>query len=378
VIVRSLQLTDFRNYESLQLALGAGVHALVGDNAQGKTNLVEALVVLSTMKSFRGTANDHVVRIGAESAFLRADVVHDGGREFLVEIELKRAGRSVAQVNRKRIARTRDLLGTLRATVFSPDDRLLVNGSAVERRTFLDDTIVACDSTRLDLVGELERALRQRNALLKESGWNPSPSTLATLDAWDDKLASVGDEVGRARAEFITTIAPLVQQAYESLVDDACTVSLAYEAPWRETGLAAALAASRADDLRRGTSTVGPHRDDLIVQLDDFATRTQASHGEQHSLGLALRMAAHQAVTERHATPPVVVLDDVLATLDTRRAEALFAQLLASVPYNQMIVTSAHPLPASPRITQWLEVHRGTISSGTTANSTPSNSSERR
>lgn len=365
MIVRSLQLTNFRNYESLQLALGAGVHALVGDNAQGKTNLAEALVVLSTMKSFRGTTNDHVVRVGAESAFLRADVVHDDEREFLVEIELKRAGRSVAQVNRKRITRTRDLLGTLRTTVFSPDDRFLVNGSASERRTFLDDAIVACDPTRLDLVGELERVLRQRNALLKESGWNPSSATLATLDAWDDKLASVGDEVGRARAEFVATIAPLVQRAYQSLVDEPCTVLLTYEAPWRETGLAVALAASRVDDLRRGTSTVGPHRDDLIVQLDDFATRSQGSHGEQHSLGLALRMAAHQAVTERHGTPPVVVLDDVLAALDTRRAEALFARLLATVPYQQMIVTSAHALPSSPRITQWLAVERGTISRST-------------
>ena len=135
MIVRSLQLTDFRNYLSLQLELGAGVHALIGDNAQGKTNLVEALVVLSTMKSFRGVTNDAAVRKGATSAFIRADIVHDDDREFLVEIEFKSAGRSVAQVNRKRIVRTRDLLGVLRTTVFMPDDRNLVLGGAVRPPT---------------------------------------------------------------------------------------------------------------------------------------------------------------------------------------------------------------------------------------------------
>ena len=361
MIVRSLQLADFRNYQRLQLDLGAGVHALVGDNAQGKTNLAEALVVVSTMKSFRGVPNDHVVRKGAASAILRAEVVHDDDREFLVEIELKPAGRSVAQINRKRVVRTRDLLGVVRTTVFSPDDRFLVYGSAAQRRQFLDDSIVAADPSRADLVAELDRVLRQRNALLKDAGGRSSSTTLAALDAWDDKLATVGDETGRVRAVFIETIAPLVQAAYQSLLDDVCTVRLAYDAPWRETGLASALVEARSDDLRRGTSTVGPHRDDLVVELDEFATRTQGSHGEQHSLGLALRMAAHQAVTNAHGTPPLVVLDDVLAALDEKRAGALFERLLATVPYGQMIVTSAHALPRSPRVTRWLRVSGGTI-----------------
>lgn len=361
MIFRSLQLADFRNYERLQLELGPGVHALVGDNAQGKTNLAEALVVVSTMKSFRGVPNDHVVRKGAESAIVRVEVVHHDGREFLVEIDLKRAGRSVAQINRKRIVRTRDLLGVVRTTVFSPDDRFLVHGGAAQRRQYLDDSIVAAEPPKLDLVTELDRVLRQRNALLRDAGGRATPTMTAALDAWDDKLASVADEVGRARADFISTIAPLVQNAYQSLVDEACNVRLAYDAPWRESGLAAALAEARSDDLRRGTSTVGPHRDDLVVELDDFATRTQGSHGEQHSLGLAMRMAAHQAVTIAHGTPPVVVLDDVLAALDDRRANALFERLLATVPFAQMIVTSAHALPRSPRVTRWLRVTAGTI-----------------
>jgi DNA replication and repair protein RecF len=361
VIVRSLQLTDYRNYQRLQLDLDAGVHALVGDNAQGKTNLAEALVVLSTLKSFRGVGNEHLIRKGAESAIVRADVVHDDQREFLVEIELKRVGRSVAQINRKRVVRTRDLLGVVRATVFSPDDRFLVHGAAAQRRQFIDDTVVASNPGRLDLIGEFERVLRQRNALLKDSGWRPTAANLAALDAWDDKLASLGDEVGRARSELIAAMSPLVQGAYQALIDEPCTVRLSYEAPWREVGLTQALVASRTDDLRRGVSTVGPHRDDVLIELDELAGRTQGSHGEQHSLGLALRMAAHHVVTDAFATPPIVVLDDVLAALDSRRASALFERLLSTVPYNQMIVTSAHPLPSSPRITRRLRVADGTI-----------------
>jgi DNA replication and repair protein RecF len=150
------------------------------------------------MKSFRGVTNDAAVRKGATSAFLRADIVHDDDREFLVEIEFKSAGRSVAQVNRKRIARTRDLLGVLRTTVFMPDDRNLVHGGASERRALLDDAVVAVEPSRLDLVSELERVVRQRNALLKDAGYRPSSAVLAALDAWDEKLAALGHDTIRA------------------------------------------------------------------------------------------------------------------------------------------------------------------------------------
>jgi DNA replication and repair protein RecF len=365
VIVRSLQLTDYRNYSTLQLTLGAGIHALVGDNAQGKTNLVEALVVLSTMKSFRGVSNDAVVRNLATSAYLRADIVHDDDREFLVEIELKSAGRSVAQINRKRVNRTRDLLNVLRTTVFMPDDRDLVHGGAVHRRTLLDDAVMALEPARHDLITELERVLRQRNTLLKDAGYRPSAAVLTALDAWDEKLASVGDEVGRARAELIDKLVPLVQASYQALAGETAEVNIVADAPWRNEGMASALARTREEDLRRGTTTVGPHRDDIDVSVGEFASRTQGSHGEQHSLGLALRMAVHQVLTQRWGTPPLVVLDDVLSALDAKRAAAVFERLLDVLPYRQVLVTSAHPLPGSPRITQWLQVEAGMITVGT-------------
>ena len=365
MIVRSLQLRDFRNYASLDMQLDAGVVGVVGDNAQGKTNLVEALVVLSTMKSFRGVTNDAMVRHGATSAVLRTEVVHDDQREFLIEIELRREGRSMIQVNRKRAVRTRDLLGALRASVFMPEDLYLIRGAASERRAVLDDAVVSLDPSKLDLVGEVERVVRQRNSLLKDLGPRPNAGLLASLDAWDEKFSAVGDELGRARAAVVRDIAPQVQAAYAALAGADHEVAIAYDAPWRDEGLSAALRASRDADLRRGTSTVGPHRDDVLVTINDLTARTQGSHGEQHSLGLALRMAIHHAVSDRWQSPPVLVLDDVLAGLDARRKSAVFERLLTHLPTRQVVVTSPETLPASPRITRVIRIVAGTISDGT-------------
>jgi DNA replication and repair protein RecF len=253
------------------------------------------------------------------------------------------------------------LLTALRTSVFMPEDLYLIRGAATERRTVLDDAVVALDPARHDLVGEVERVVRQRNSLLKDLGPRPSANALASLDAWDDKLATIGDELGRARAAVVDDIAGRVQAAYAALAGDGVQVMLNYAAPWRETGLSVALREARDADLRRGTSTVGPHRDDLVVSIDALAARTQGSHGEQHSLGLALRMGIHHAVSDRWGSPPVLVLDDVLAGLDSRRKAAVFEQLLVHLPTRQVLVTSPEALPDSPRITRVLRVVTGTI-----------------
>lgn len=368
MIVRSLRLLNFRNYAHLDLELDEGVCGVIGDNAQGKTNLVEALVMVSTMKSFRGVPNDAIVRHGANEAILRADIIHDDDREFLIEIELKRAGRSIIQVNRKRINRTRDLLGALRTTVFSPDDRNLVHGAASERRTLIDEALIALDPAMHDVVAEYERVVRQRNSLLKDLGWRAHQPMLATLDAWDDKMATIGQQLGVARADLVDRLTPLVQRHYAALAGSEGTLHIHYEASWRDAGLASALASSRQDDLRRATSTVGPHRDDVVLGLGNHSTRTQGSHGEQQSLGLALRMGVHELVTERWGTPPVVVLDDVLAALDRKRAEAVFERLLAHLFYKQVLVTSANELPNSPRIGRVLTISSGSLLTSTQIN----------
>jgi DNA replication and repair protein RecF len=357
VIVRRLELVDFRNYAAASFELEPGTTAVIGRNGQGKTNFAESLAYLATLASFRGAPPEALIRVGADAAIIRATVVHDDGRELSVEAELSRAGRSRVLVNSHKLPRVRDLLGVVRVSVFSPDDLSLVKGGPGERRTFMDDTLVALalkyDAMRLDL----DRVVRQRNTLLKQSAGRLDADATITLDVWDARLALLGDQFGHARSVLVSRLAPFVAEAYEQLAGAAVPTELRYEPPWRLSGLAAALSASRTDDVRRGVSTVGPHRDDVDVVLDAMPARTHASQGEQRTLALALRLAAHRMVAERTGSAPVLVLDDVLSELDEDRA----ASLLRHLPRGQVILTTASALPPSARPDAVLEVAAGPV-----------------
>ena len=361
MIVERLELVDFRNYATATFELTPGVTAVLGDNGQGKTNLAEALAFLATLSSFRGAPTEALVRAGTDAAILRAQIRDDDGRESLVEAELAAAGRTRVLVNRQRLGRVRDLLGVVRVTVFSPDDLVLVKGAPSDRRRFLDDTLVALavkyDALRL----EIDRIVRQRNTLLKQSGPLPVdrlPDEIAsTLDVWDAKLADAGERLGHARATLVARCLPFVADAYEQLAGAPIAIDLRYEPPWRRTGLAAALTAARADDLRRGVSTVGPHRDELEIVLAGLPARTHASQGEQRTLALALRLAAHRLVGERTGSVPLLVLDDVLSELDPGRAAAL----LGHFPDGQVVITSASPLPTAAAPDRVLRIRGGAV-----------------
>ncbi|HEY2330342.1 MAG TPA: DNA replication/repair protein RecF [Acidimicrobiales bacterium] len=354
-----LWLTDFRNYEQAALSPAPGLTAVVGDNGQGKTNLLEAVGYLATLDSFRGTPADALVRVGHDQAVVRAEVEVDG-RTSLVEAVLARSGRDRVLVNRQPLRRTRDLLGTVRITVFSPDDLVLVKGGPAERRRLLDDTIVACvprhDVTRSDL----DRVLRQRGALLKQAGGRLDPEVAATLDVWDAKLAEVGEILGKARDRLVERLGPVVAMAYGQVAGAPAEVELRYEAPWRNAGLALALAEARAADVRRGVSTVGPHRDELGLTLNGLPARTHASQGEQRSLALALRLATHSVVTELVGAAPILLLDDVFSELDPGRSVAL----LGALPPGQALLTTAGPLPAGVTPELVLRVANGAIMDG--------------
>ncbi|MET0910388.1 MAG: DNA replication/repair protein RecF [Ilumatobacteraceae bacterium] len=363
MIVEHLEVVDFRNYTSGSFDLTSGTTLVVGDNGHGKTNLVEALGYLATLSSFRGAPNEALVRMGADTAVIRARVRHDDDRELLVEAEIAIAGRNRVQVNRQRLARSRDLLGTLRITVFSPDDLVLVKGSPSDRRRFLDDTLVALavkyDAARL----ELDRIVRQRNTLLKQAGGRLTEEIAVTLDVWDERLSAIADQFGHARATLVARLAPMVNEAYEQLAGTAVPIELVYEPPWRVTGLAAALVEARATDIRRGSTTVGPHRDELTMGISGRPARTHASQGEQRSLALALRLAAHRLVTDRTGSAPVLVLDDVLSELDDHRATALLSHL----PPGQIVMTTATEIPAAARVARVLRVRDGAVTDETPA-----------
>ena len=357
MIISHLELVDFRNYVSGTFELTAGTTAIIGDNGQGKTNFAEALAFLATLSSFRSASGDALIRVGADTAVIRATVVEDEGRESLIEIELATAGRNRVQVNRQRLQRVRDLLGTVRVTVFSPDDLILVKGSPGDRRRFLDETLVALaikyDSVRL----EVDRIVRQRNSLLKQASGRLTDEIEVTLDVWDAKFADIADQFGYARATLVARLAPMIQDAYEQLAGAPTAIDLIYEPAWRSTGLAAALVEARAFDVRRGVTTVGPHRDELAMSIGGLPSRTHASQGEQRTLALALRLAGHRLVTERTGSAPVLVLDDVLSELDDHRATALLDHL----PAGQVIITTASELPPAARADRILRVRAGHV-----------------
>jgi DNA replication and repair protein RecF len=315
------------------------------------------LAYLATLSSFRGAPNDAMVRVGAEMAVIRSTIRHDDGRETLIEAELARTGRNRVQVNRQKLGRVRELLGVVRVTVFAPDDLVLVKGGPGDRRRYMDDTLVALatkyDAIRLDI----DRIVKQRNTLLKQAGGRLDDEVETTLDVWDARFVDVADQFGYARATLVARIAPLVLDAYERLAGEPTPVELVYEPEWRRIGLGAALRQARPVDLRRGVSTVGPHRDELSVSIGGLPSRTHASQGEQRTLALALRLAAHELITERTGSPPVLVLDDVLSELDDSRATALLGHL----PEGQVIITSASELPPTAHAERTLRVEAGRV-----------------
>lgn len=356
--VTRLWLTDFRNYEAAELAPAAdGLTVLIGPNGEGKTNLLEAIGYLTTLESFRGSPAEALVRAGCERAIVRAEADR-GGRSLLIEAEIPARGAARVQVNRQRLRRARDLLGALRATVFSPDDLELVKGGPAGRRRYLDEAVVAADPRQDQLRTDLDRVLRQRNTLLRQSGGRLTPEIELTLDVWDSKLAAVGEGLAAAREQLVDLVGPALGKAYDQVAGTAADIGVSYRRSWPGS-LAEALAQSRGDDLRRGVSTVGPHRDDLELTIAGMPSRTHASQGEQRSLALALRLAAHAVVAETTGSPPVLLLDDVFSELDPERSEALVAHL----PAGQAFLTTASDPPPAVRPALVVRVRDGRLSS---------------
>jgi len=267
-------------------------------------------------------------------------------RELLLEAEIPTSGRGRVAVNRQPLRRARDLLGALRTTVFSPDDLALVKAGPSERRRYIDDVLVALHPRNDALRADLDRILRQRNTLLRQAAAQRADAELlATLDVWDAKFAETGDALGAAREELLDRLQPELTKAYAQVSGDragsAGEVAAVYDASWRATGLGDALANARVDELRRGVSLVGPHRDELVLTVGGMPARTHGSQGEQRSLALALRLAAHAVVTTSVGESPVLLLDDVFSELDETRAAALVTHL----PSRQAVLTTAGRVP---------------------------------
>jgi DNA replication and repair protein RecF len=367
-----LWLTDFRSYRDAEFTPAAhGITVVTGANAEGKTNLLEAIGYLATLRSFRGSPAEVMVRTGAAGgvAVVRADGNREG-RRLLVEAELPASGRGRVQFNGQPLRRSRDLVGAFCVTVFIPDDLDLIKGGPQGRRQYLDDLLVALHPRHDVTISEVERVLKQRNALLKSAGalsggsGRSLPADVGhTLDVWDVKLSQLGEALVAARESLTADLDPLVNAAYGRLAEAVADRSrgatrLLYQRSW-EGDLHEALGRSRSDDLRRGVTTVGPHRDELLLEIGGLSGRTHASQGEQRSLVLALRLAGHELVTGQGGSAPILLLDDVFSELDAARSEAL----LACVPDGQAVVTAADAthLPGGAAIALHVRIENGKL-----------------
>lgn len=379
--VTHLSLADFRSYARIEVPLEPGVTAFVGANGQGKTNLVEAVGYLATLGSHRVSSDAPLVRMGAERAVIRAAVTQ-GERSQLVELELNPGRANRARINRSSQVKPRDVLGIVRTVLFAPEDLALVKGDPGERRRFLDELITARSPRMAGVRSDYDRVLRQRNTLLKSAAMarrhGGRGMDLSTLDVWDQHLARAGSELLAQRIDLIATLQPLTDKAYEQLAPGGGPVALEYRSAALDSAspdsvvdlsaagtsagpgpgpgpdsapaavaarprdelyerLLAALAGVRKQEIERGVTLVGPHRDDLVLNLGRLPAKGYASHGESWSYALALRLASYDLL-RAEGNEPVLVLDDVFAELDTRRRERL-AELV--VPGEQVLVTAA-------------------------------------
>jgi DNA replication and repair protein RecF len=356
VRLEHLWLADFRNYTSAQLdPIPDGLTVIRGRNGQGKTNLLEAVGYLATLSSFRGAPKEALVRRGSERAVVRAEGEREN-RRLLLEAEVPVSGRDRYLMNRQPLRRGRDLLGALRVSVFSPEDLSLVQAGPAGRRNLLDEALVSLHPRSDALRSDVERVLRQRAALLRQAQGRVSAEVESTLAVWDSKLDEFGSRLATEREDLVEALEPRVQEAYQQLSAGAGRVQMSYRRSW--TGaLGEALVGARKDDLRRGVTTVGPHRDELDIDLAAMPARTHASQGEQRGIALALRLAVHGLVQERVGTPPVLLLDDVFSELDPQRSVALVRLL----PEGQALLTTAGPLPEGARPDLVVEVQGGKV-----------------
>ncbi|WP_335934112.1 DNA replication/repair protein RecF [Streptomyces sp. PTD5-9] len=349
--VTHLSLADFRSYARAEVPLDPGVTVFVGANGQGKTNLVEAVGYLATLGSHRVSSDAPLVRMGADRAVIRAAVTQ-GERSQLVELELNPGKANRARINRSSQVRPRDVLGIVRTVLFAPEDLALVKGDPGERRRFLDELVTARSPRMAGVRADYERVLKQRNTLLKSAAMarrhGGRSMDLSTLDVWDQHLARAGAELLARRLDLVAALGPLADKAYGDVAPGGGPVTLEYRssaagaepAAGREElyeRLTAALAEVRKQEIERGVTLVGPHRDDLLLGLRGMPAKGYASHGESWSYALALRLASYELL-RGEGNEPVLVLDDVFAELDARRRERL-AELVA--PGEQVLVTAA-------------------------------------
>jgi DNA replication and repair protein RecF len=343
VHVEWLALEGFRAYETLHIELAAGTNVFVGPNGAGKTSLLEAVNYLGYLRSFRGSSDAALVRVGSDSAVIRGEV-DDSVSRHLVEIELSATDRRRVRLDGKRPRRNSDLAAVVPSVTFSPDDLALVKGGPALRRELIDDLSRILRPAAAADQDDYAKALRQRNALLRSDRYGGIEDELAAFDA---AMAGAGARIYLERQRLLLEMAPYLQGAYATISGDDVVLTCEYSAKWIDNGsadetsvgshLLGEFESRRRVDLERRVTTSGPHRDDISLVIGGRSSRDQASQGEQRSVVLAVKLAAFDLLVDGTDRRPIMLLDDVLSELDPARAAAVRSRL----PGSQALVTTA-------------------------------------
>lgn len=332
MIVKSLKLKNFRNYDLLNLKFDKDTNIFYGNNAQGKTNILEAIYLTGTTKSHRGTKDKDLIKFGQEEAHIET-IVEKRGVPFKIDIHLKKNSPKGIAINKIPIKRASELFGIINIVFFSPEDLNIIKNGPAERRRFIDLELSQLDKVYLNDLSNYNKIVNQRNKLLKDV--YDRKDLLETLDIWDLQLITYGNRVMESRKIFISQMNEIIESVHRKLTGGKETLKLLYEPGVKNDNFENALYRNRERDIRMKSTSVGPHRDDICFMCDDLDIRKFGSQGQQRTAALSLKLAEIEMVRKEVNDTPILLLDDVLSELDKYRQN----YLLDSISDIQTLIT---------------------------------------
>ena len=324
MIISDIKLKNFRNYEELDISFDEGINIIYGDNAQGKTNILESAYISGTSKSHKGSRDREMIRFGEDEGHICTTVIKNGG-EYRIDIHLRKNKAKGIAINRVPIKKAADLFGILNIIFFSPEDLDIVKDGPSERRRFMDSELCQLDKVYLYNLTNYNKVLNQRNKLLKDIYYDSSLKD--TLFAWDEKLIEYGKAIIKRRKRFIDEISPIVKEIHFAISGEKEELIIAYEPDVYDMFFADELIRARDRDLRFGQTSVGPHRDDIDFKISGTDVRKYASQGQKRSCALSLKLSEIKLVENEIGEKPVLLLDDVFSELDGNRQSSLLKGL---------------------------------------------------
>ena len=321
MIIKSIELKNFRNYENLNISFDEGTNIIYGNNAQGKTNILEAAYMSGTTKSHKGSKDKDMIRFGEQEAHLRTVVIKQG-KEYQIDMHLKQSRSKGIAVNRVPMKKASELFGILNIVFFSPEDLNIIKNGPAERRRFLDAELCQLDKVYLAELTNYNKILNQRNKLLKDMLYRPDLSD--TLPVWDMQLVETGKKIIRRRKQFVEELNEIVHGIHYKISGEKEELVLKYEPSIDDIFLEDELNRAKVRDLKLCQTSVGPHRDDMLFSIQGVDIRKFGSQGQQRTSALSLKLSEIELVKRSIHDTPVLLLDDVLSELDSNRQNYLF------------------------------------------------------